>query len=114
MYVSFASHDLASLYQSYWRDRSLFTTPHTRDENGRITEKGQCKLINCGPAGVVGKKHYKRGPYDRTYTRWGSDIWQFWGPSHNQRITREMAGLNPLPDRFWFNGVWVTKARYGY
>ena len=114
MFVSFATHEIASLYQSYWRDRPLFTSPHIRDENGRITQKGNSRLMQCGLSGVVGKRWYKRGPFDRTYTRWGADVWSFWGPSYNQSITRQMAGLDPLPEHFLFGGRRVTRSDRGY
>ena len=114
LYVSFANHEVASMFQSYWRDRPMYTSPHKRDDKGNIIERGQCRLMQCGPSNVVGKRHYKRGPYDRTFTRWGADVWQFWGPCSNQSTTRQMAGLEPIPDGFWFDGVWVNKITHGH
>ena len=96
------------MFQSYWRGRWMYTSPHVVDANGQITQHGNYRMIECGSTGVVGRRHYVRGPHDRTFTRWGPDVWAFWSPCHNQIVNRLTLGLAPLPVRFMYGGGEVT------
>ena len=111
LYVTFANQEVASMFQSYWRGRKMYTTPHTFNATGQITQYGRHGLIECGGSGVVGQRHYSRGMHDRTFTRWGPDVWVFWSPCANQTVNRLSLGLAPLPERYMYGGGEVTITR---
>ena len=108
LYVTFADQEVASMFQSYWRGRKMYTTPHILNAAGQITQYGRCENIECGEAGVVGQRHYSRSTHDRTFTRWGPDVWVFWGPCTNQSVNRNSLGLAPLPVHYMYGGSKVT------
>ena len=101
VYITFATQDLACLFQSYWRSRNMYTSKHILDVNGNVTRVGNFRVVQSGSGSVVGQQRYSnKGPRCRTWVRWGPEVWCLWAPCHNQRVTRADVGLPPLPTHF--------------
>ena len=84
--ATFANQGLACMFQSYWRERPTYFTRSFFDANCRNIP-GHHRTLQVGSAPVVGKRHYSRSPYCRTFTRWCADVWAFWKPCRNQSTT---------------------------
>ena len=109
LFVTFANADLSSLFQSYWRSRKMFSSVDVKDGQGRVTRSAECRFVNAGTGSIVGANRYpNKGHANRTWARWGADVWAFWPPCRNQHVTRIDLGLPPLPENFMFGDRNVT------
>ena len=109
IYLTFADQDVASLFQSYWCERAMYSSQNILDVNGNVTREGLFRNIQVGSASVVGQQHYHNaGPHNRTFTRWGPDVWAFWEPCRNQTVNRAGLGLPALPTHFQYDNREVT------
>ena len=109
LFVTFASEDIACMFQTYWRSRKMFTSLDVKDTTGKVTRSATYREVHSGSGTVVGAMRYSnKGHKNRTWARWGADVWAFWPVCRNQHVTRAELELPPLPATFLFGDRSVT------
>ena len=107
VYVTFTSRDLVCIFQSYWRSRKMFSSLEVRNAQGYVVQQAQCRFLDVGNCSIVGR-YKNHGHRNRTWARWGQDVWAFWPACLNQRVTRNCLNLPPLPATFTYGDREVT------